>query len=57
MSLASPKEKEVIHILSLLALNPQHCEEAFTAFARLNEERARGIGLAGGFQPRGDAGA
>jgi hypothetical protein len=38
MSLASSKEKEVIHILSLLALNSHHCEEAFTAFARLNEE-------------------
>src|SRR5271169_3158787 len=37
MALASPKEKEVIHILSLLALNPQSANELFAAFERLSE--------------------
>jgi hypothetical protein len=47
MALASPKEKEIIHILSLLALNPQHSDEAFTAFERLSEsEREEFLSLA-----------
>lgn len=37
MALASPKGKEIIHILSLLTLSPQKADEAFTAFERLNE--------------------
>ena len=47
MALASPKEKEIIHILSILALNPQHSDEAFTAFERLSEsEREEFLSLA-----------
>jgi len=60
MILVSPKEKELIHILSLLALNPQdsatssgqqprgRCwDEAFDAFGRLNEnEREQMLSLA-----------
>jgi hypothetical protein len=47
MALASPKEKEIIHILSLLALNPQGSGEAFAAFERLNEsEREEFLSLA-----------
>jgi hypothetical protein len=47
MALVSSNEKEVIHLLSLLTLNPQPCDEAFTAFGRLNEgEREELLSLA-----------
>jgi hypothetical protein len=47
MALASPKEKEIIHILSLLAINPQGSGEAFAAFERLSDgEREELLSLA-----------
>jgi hypothetical protein len=47
MALATPEEKQIIHILSLLALNPEHPNEKFTAFARLDEpEREQFLSLA-----------
>ena len=47
MALASPKEKEIIHILSLLAINPEGSGEAYAAFERLSErERDELLSLA-----------
>jgi hypothetical protein len=37
MSLVASKEKEIIHILLLLALSPQRSDEALAAFERLSE--------------------
>ena len=47
MALGSAKEKEIVHLLSLLTLNPQHCDGAFTAFEHLSEgERDELLSLA-----------